>query len=411
MRRTYRFRLYPTEAQRDALEAQLRFACELYNAALEQRRDAYTRCGRSVGYHEQSAELTALRRERRELLPPDGMNFWCQQAVLRRLDHAFNAFFRRIACGEKPGYPRFRSARRFDTLIWTLKGNAGGVAITNQGRLRLQGVGAVKVKWHRSLPTHATLGEVRVTRRGDRVRARFYVSIAVELGEPEPRPATGEAVGVDLGVRVFAALSTGELIEGPRAARANAKRVRRASRKLARCERGSRRRRKAASLLARHRERETNRRRDQAHKASRSLVERFDLIAHEDLQIKNMLRSAAGTLAEPGCGVRQKAGLNREIADQGWGTFLSLLAYKAEEAGRQVVKVHPANTSRTCSRCAHVDARSRTAERFCCVACGHRENADANAAKVILGRALAQTNTTRPGRGRQAPTAPVGAVA
>jgi putative transposase len=411
VRRTYRYRLYPTRGQAEALGAQVRFACDLYNAALEQRRDAYRRCGRSVGYHEQSRELTELRRTAAELCPPEGMNFWCQQEVLRRLDLAFAAFFRRLRRGEKPGYPRFKPRARFDTLAWTMKGNAGGVQVTDHRRVRLQGIGCVKVKWHRPIPTDATLGEVRVTLKGSGRRARYYALIMVELPESAPRPATGAVVGIDLGVRWLVSLSTGEQLHGPRARKVARGAVRRAQRRVARRRRGSRRRAKAAAQLARRRERERNRRSDAAHKLSRALVDRFDLIGHEDLRIANMVRSARGTLNEPGAGVAAKRMLNREIADQGWSMLLSFLAYKAEEAGRRVVRVKPAGTSRTCAACGRVDARSRSGERFRCAGCGHADDADVNAAKVILARALAHEEMARPGRGRQAETAALAAVA
>jgi putative transposase len=410
VQRTYRYRLYPTRRQREALHAQLRFARDLYNAALEQRRDARRRCQVSLDYHVQSAQLTELRRETPELCPPDGMNFWSQQAVLRRLDRAFESFYRRCARGEKPGYPRFKGQGRLDTLTWTMKGNAGGVAIRD-GRLYLQGVGCVKVKWHRPLPTSANPGELRVTRRGSDLTARYYVSIVLELPTHGPRDRVGKRVGIDLGVRQLVSLSTGTKLTGPRAGRGAAGAVRRAQRRLARRRRGSSRRRKAAALLARQREREANRRRDAAHKVSRILVDDFDLIAHEKLPIRNMIRSARGTARKPGQSVAGKRSLNREIADQAWGILLSFLAYKAEEAGRRVVKVDPAYTSRTCAVCGAADGRSRRAERFHCIACGHVDDADVNAAKVILARALAQGGIERPGRGRQAKTAAVAAVA
>lgn len=218
-------------------------------------------------------------------------------------------------------------------------------------------------------------------------------------------------VGLDLGVRRLVSLSTGEQIDGPRAGRKASPAVRRAARRLARRKRGSKRRAKAAALLARRGEREANRRRDAAHKLSRALVERFDLVAVEALRVRYMLRSAGGTVDRPGTNVAAKSALNREIADQGWSQMLSFLAYKAEEAGRRVVKVDPANTSRTCARCGAVDAQSRRGARFCCTACGHRVDADVNAAKVILSRALAQEGIERPGRGRQAKTAALAAVA
>jgi putative transposase len=405
--RVYRFRIYPTPVQREALEAQLHGACELYNAALEHRRWMWREHGISVSCGDQSAQLRELRRE--GLLPGEA-NFWSQQAVLRQLDRAFRAFFARVVRGEKPGFPRFKSGRRFDTLTWTLKGNAGGVGIAEQSRLRLQGVGAVKVKWHRALPDDATLGEVKVTRTSD--GRRWHVCFYADLPEPEAtRRAAAGAVGIDLGVRQLVSLSTGEQLAGPHSTDRSRGEVRRASRRVARRKRGSRRRRKAAALLARHREREANSRRDVAHKLSRWLADRFSVIAVEDLRIRNMLRSARGTVEQPGERVAQKRGLNRRIADQGWGQLASMLAYKAEEAGGRLIKVEPANTSRTCARCGIADARSRRDQRFRCVACGHSDDADVNAAKVILARALAHEGISRPGRGRQAPTDALAAVA
>jgi putative transposase len=405
--RTHRYRLYPTLAQVDALNGQLASCCDLYNAALEHRRRMWREHGVSVSYADQSAELRALRAAR--LIPPDA-NFWCQQAVLRRLDRAFGAFFRRLASGEKPGHPRFKSRRRFDTLVWTLKGNAGGVAIKH-GKLALQGVGGVKVKWHRELPEGAVLGEVKVARASD--GRRWHVSISVEIPEPEQRPRhprPDAMVGIDVGVRDFAALATGERVIGPGAQKTNKASVRRAARKVARRRRGSSRRRNAVLLLARQREREANRRRDHAHKLSRRISDSYAVIAMEDLQIRNMVRSASGTVQQPGVNVAQKAGLNRAISDQGWGQFQKFTTYKAEEAGGCVIKVTPANTSRTCATCGTVDARNRHAKRFRCTSCGHRADADVNAAQVILARALVQAGINRPGWGRQTKTAALAAV-
>jgi putative transposase len=386
--RSYRYRLYPTRRQQCALDIQLRFACELWNAALEQRRDAWRRCRESVGYHTQAKELTALRRHAPELLPPEGMNCWTQQAVLRRLDDAFSAFFRRMERGEKPGYPRFKAPERFSTIAWSFAGKAGGCAVTPQGRLRIQGVGEVKVKWHRRIPPDATLRELRVTRKGSGRSVRYYACFVLDVRPRVKPPRSGEAVGIDVGVRVLAALSTGERFNGPRAGANSAPQTRRAARRVARKRRGSARRRRAAQHLARQREREALRRRDAAHKLSRKLVDRFAFIAHEDLRLMNMLRSPRGTAENPGRGVRAKAALNREIADQGWGMLFSMLAYKAEDAGGRVVRVDPAGTSQSCARCGAKDRRSRSGARFSCVHCGHQEDADVNAATVILQRAL-----------------------
>jgi putative transposase len=408
--RQYKYRLYPTRRQREALGAQLRFACDLYNAALEQRRDAWRRGRRSIGYNAQSAELTTLRRRAPELLPVGGMNCWCQQEVLRRVDRAFQAFFRRVARGETPGYPRFKTRSRFSTLVWTPAGNAGGVKITERGRLRLQGIGEVKVKWHRPFPDGATVSEVSVTRKGSGSQQRFYVGFILRLPDSARRRRAGEAVGIDVGVRTLATLSSGNRVAGLSAGERNRPEVRRAARRVARRQLGSTRRRKAVAALSRAREREANRRRDAAHKLSRALVDRYALIAREDLKVQSMVGSACGSMERPGRRVAAKRALNRRIADQAWSMFFRMLAYKAEEADGRVVKVPAAGTSRTCSSCGHEDARSRKNQVFRCVSCPHVDDADVNAAKVILARALDAERDLRPGRGRQAKTAASAAV-
>ena len=364
VRRTYRYRLYPTGNQVRALEAQLGERCDLYNAALEHRRTMWRDHGVSVTFNQQSAELKEMRAEG---LLDSTANFWSQQSVLKRLEAAFQAFFRRCKAGEAPGYPRFRARRRFDTLDFSFAGNAGGIALTDAGRLRIQGVGHIKVKMHRPIPAGARLCEARVTRRGN----RWYVAISLNGVPARPLPATGRVVGVDLGITVFAATSDGELIPGPRSNRAGAAAVRRAARKVSRRKRGSNRRRKAGVLLARQREREANRRRDHAHKTARSLVNRFDLVAVEGL---NHLGLAKGMLA-------------RDCNDQGWAGFIGHVRDKAEEAGRAVILVDPRGTSQECSSCGIV-VRKALGVRVHSCACGYIADRDVNAARNILARAL-----------------------
>lgn len=356
--RTYRYRLYPTRRQVDALNAQLDFACDLYNAALEQRRSAWRARGRSIRLADQQHDLTVLRKSL-DL----AMNYVAQEMVLQRLDVAFQAFFRRLSNGEAPGFPRFKQRRRFNTLSW--RTGQGGAAVRNN-RLRIQGVGSIKVKWHRDLPRAPK--QTRITHKN----GRWYASFAVEV-EPAPLPASNEDIGVDLGIRQFATLSTGEVIVGPRPAWTAAAPIRRAQRKVARRQRGSSRRQKAVIHLARAKEREANRRRDAAHKAARSLVGRFDLIAVEDLNPPSMVKGGRW--------------LAREISDQGWSQFLKCLEDKAESAGRRVVRVDPRNTSRRCFSCGRVDPKSRKGPLYLCTTCGHEDDADVNAAKNILDRA------------------------
>jgi putative transposase len=368
--RTYRYRIYPTRRQRLALEAQLGFACELYNAALEQRRYAW-RAGQRVGYVSQCRELTALRAAGDG---PPQMSCSAMRSSLRRLDRAYQAFFRRVKAGDMPGYPRFRSRRRYDSLTWD---SAWSI---QQRRLALQGIGHLKVKWHRELPTSAKVCTVTVRR----VVGRWYVCFALAIQVAAvPARKSMPAVGVDLGVQNFAALSTGELIQGPRAYRAALPQLRVAQRRVSRRVKGSRRRQKAGLLLARLHERIRNLRGNHAHHLSRRLVSDFGLIAVEDLKIRGLTR---GFLA-------------KDINDQGWAEFLRLLGYKAEDAGIQVVAVPPGGSSQTCSSCGTRVPKPLSERVHRCTSCGLVVDRDINAARNIL----------RLGMSRQAPTWPSGA--
>ena len=368
--RTYRFRIYPTRKQRLALEAQLGFACDLYNAALEQRRYAFG-TGQRVGYVSQCRELTALRAAGDG---PSKMSCSAMRSPLRRLERAYQAFFRRVKAGEKPGYPRFRSRRRYDSLTWD---SAWSI---QERRLALLGIGHLKVKWHRELPASAKVCTVTIRRVAGRWYACFVLALQVSA---VPARTVMRAVGVDLGVQNFAALSTGELIPGPRAYRAARRQLRVAQRRVSRRVKGSRRRQKAGLLLARLHERIRNLRGNHAHQLSRRLVSEFGLIAVEDLHIRGLTR---GFLA-------------KDINDQGWAEFLRLLGYKAEDAGIKVVAVSPDGTSQICSGCGARVPKALSERVHHCPYCGLVLDRDINAARNIL----------RLGMSRQAPTWPSGA--
>lgn len=367
LRRTYRYRLYPTASQCRALAAQLAFACELYNVALYQRRDAWRSRRRSIGLFQQFRELTDLRTAG---LGPPKMSCAAMRDPLRRLDRAFAALFRRIKSGQRPGFPRFRSIRRYDSLTWTQW-------VLRQSRLVLPGIGHIKVNWHRSLPADAKIRTVTVRRRG----RHWYVGFALDRAA-KMRPLSGQTVGLDLGISTFAALSTGERLVGPRALRANLPRLRTAQRRLARRVLGSERRRKAALVLGRLHEHLHNMRRDHAFKLANDLVERFDVIYVEDLNLKGLARSRVA----------------RDIQDQAWGSFVRILTDKAAEAGRSVIALDPQNTSQMCSACGALAAKPLRERWHRCV-CGYGADRDINAAR----------NLYRLGESRQASTWPTGA--
>jgi putative transposase len=219
---------------------------------------------------------------------------------------------------------------------------------------------------------------------------RWYVVLACDGVPAEPLPAAGAVVGVDLGVASFLTTSDDRHLPNPRCLAASADRLTRAQRALARKRSGSHRRRKARAQVAALHSKVRRQRLDHAHKVALGLVRAYDVIVHEELRIANMTRSAAGSLAQPGSNVAAKAALNRSILDAGWGVLLSVLAYKAASAGRVLIAVKPANTSRTCLQCGHCAAENRVTQAdFRCVACGFAGHADVVAANNILRAGLA----------------------
>jgi len=380
--RSYRYQLRPTVRQGGALEQARRTQCELYNAALEDRRGAWRWERRSVSYIEQCRTLTELRAVRPEVL---ACGVTVCRGTLKRLDRAFAAFYRRCRAGEKPGFPRFRPVSRFASFQWE---DTNGWRLDEPSkRLHLKGIGALKVHLHR--PVRGTPKAITVKKEG----RRWYVTIRCVEVPAEPLPATGAEVGIDLGVGVLVAPSDGLLVEGDRPLRRAGDHLARAQQALATKMRGSHRRRRAVEVVAARHRRIRNTRADSLHKLSRRLVNDYDLVVHEALVVRNMVRRATprldGADGHAPNGARAKTALNRSISDAGWGTLVAMIAYKAESAGRTVVAVDPRHTSRTCSSCGHVSAKNRRGALFECEACGHEAHADTNAAVNILraGRA------------------------
>jgi putative transposase len=390
VRRSFKFLLRPTSKQVIALTQMLRDHCSLYNGALQERRDAYRHPSTtSVNYGMQSAQLKEIR-----AFDPECQGRWSfssQQATLRRLEKAMQAFFRRVKAGQTPGYPRFRGVSWFNTVEFPKDGDGVRWDVTPHEpvtRVRFQGVGHVRVHQHR--PVAGTIKTVSVKREG----IRWFVILSCDDVPAQPQPATGRTVGIDLGIAHFLTTSDGEHVPNPRHGRAAAADLATAQRALSRCVRGSRRRKKARAKVAALHGRIRRRRGDHAHKTALTLIRRFDVIAHEMLAIANMVRSPEPKPDpdRPGVflpnGTAAKAGLNRSIHDAGWGVFLGILAYKADSAGRLLIPVDPRNTSRTCPGCGHVSADNRvTQAEFVCVACGYAANADVVGASNIAYRA------------------------
>ena len=357
----------------------------VWNLAVEQHAHWHPGRTSAPGYLEQCRQLTQARAEYPWLAVGSQM---VQQQALRDLAQAMARFF-----GGTHGRPSWRKAGRDEGFrIVALKPGEVRRLSRHVGEVRVPKAGWVRFRWSRAVPPGVK--SYRVTR--DRA-GRWHVAFAA-VPEPIPAPGNGLAVGIDRGVAVSAALSTGKLLRVSGLGGAERTRLLRLERKFARARRGSNRRTSVKRAIARLRVRETDRRKDWAEKASTDIARRFDLIRVEDLQTKNMTRSAKGTRGDPGRNVRQKAGLNREILRSGWG----LLARRLEEkAPGRVEKVNPAFTSQRCSACRHVDRKSRESQAsFQCTACGFACHADVNAAKnIAAGHAV----TARGGDGAARP--------
>jgi putative transposase len=389
MYRTYKFLLRPTCKQADALTACLEDHRQIYNAALEERREAWKRRRVSISLYDQQGQLSAIRAGDR-----DGQGRWSchsQRWTLKRLDRAFQAYFRRVKRGQKPGHPRFKGRGWFNSVTW----NHGDGAKWNAGpdgyatRVYLKSIGHVRVHQHRAV--RGRIMTVTAKREG----ARWYVFFACDDVPEQPLPATGAVVGIDLGIVSFLTTSDGVHVPNPRHLADAAGRLADAQRDLRRKRRGSKRRRETVARVASLHGKVRRSRLDHAHKIAVQIVRDHDVIVREALNVAAMTRRPKSRRASDGTyepnGAAKKSGLNKSILDAGWGVFLKILRDKAESAGRVVIEVNPHHTSQQCSKCGHVAAGNRvTQAAFHCLACGHEAHADVNAAINILRAGLAR---------------------
>ena len=372
MRRAYKFRAYPTVSQEGRAVRLLRDHCDLYNAALEERRDAWRKRNVSVGFNDQCAQLKEIRKN-----DPTGQgrhSCTAQQQTLRCLDATFRAFFRRAkAKRHRVGYPRFKPYQRFDQVRFVAGDGAKWMppGAGRWARASFQAVGHLKVRQHRPVN-----GRVKMLQLKRECR-RWYVIVVIEA-DAEPLPPSGRTAGVDVGVARFLTTSDGVVVANPRFLDSAQPRIARLQRRKERARLGSGNRRRLRRTLAREWRKVRNQRRDFHHKTARALVDTYDVLALEDLHIGGLTASARGTAEEPGRNLAQKAGLNRSILDAGWGQFASTLVAKAESAGRRVIRVKPGYTSLDCHACGSRCARPRQ-DIVICPNCGEQD-ADRNGA-------------------------------
>jgi putative transposase len=354
---SFRYRVYPNRAQSDALGAMLRDFCGLYNAALQQRIEAFQRARVSLSYGMQAQELKAVR-------AADGglarWSFTAEQQVLRRLDKGFKAFFARIKRGDKPGFPRFRASARYHAAEFRV---GDGLTIRKSDRIGIVGVpGEIKIKWHRPLASEAK--SAILTRQN----GKWFVVFHIDVDEAERRD--GDSVGIDLGLTSLVALSNEETIDRPNWTKRAKKGLRRRQRALARCKRGSKRRSKMRVRLATYNAKVARKRSDFLHKLSADLVSRFAAIGIEDLNIKGLAR---GMLA-------------KEVNDAAWAQLTAMLRYKAAKAGGALIEVDPRGTSQTCPECGTIKPKALSERRHRCE-CGCDLDRDVAAAMVVHFRA------------------------
>src|SRR5690242_2425209 len=369
-----RYRLVLTPAQETALRDHCAHARFVWNLCVEQEAEWRPGRGKMPGFAGRCRQLSEARADNPWLAAGSSI---VQQQAIRDHNQAMRNFF-----AGTHRRPTWRKGGR-DEGFRIVAVKPGDVRRLNRktAEVRIPKAGWVRFRLSRPVPEDVKSFRVTMDRAG-----RWHVAFAA-IPDPVPAPGSGEVIGVDRGVTVSAALSTGVLLNVPRLSPGRQDRLKRLHRKLARARKGSKRRAKVKLAIGRLKAREADARKDWCEKVSTDLARRFDVIRVEDLKIRNMTRSAKGTVERPGRNVRQKAGLNREIAASGWGLLVARLEQKAP--GR-VEKVNAAYTSQRCSACGHVDAKSRESQaRFACTACGFAANADVNAAiNIAAGHAV-----------------------
>jgi len=365
LRKSFKFRLQPTKKQAKLLEQTLDECRWLYNLLLEQRILAYEELGESLTKYQQLMFLPGLKLERPSLCL---VHSQVLQDVVSRLDKSFQGFFRRCKAGEKPGFPRFRGYHRYSSFCFP---QSGFSIVGNE--LKLAKVGSIRIKQHRAIE-----GSIKTCTLTRDASGNWYVCLSCEI-EAKALPQNDKSVGIDVGLESFATLSTGGIISNPRFFKKEEKALAKAQRRASNEEKGTKEYKKRKKVVAKVHQRIRNKRSDFCHKESRCLINEYQYICIEDLDIKNMV---------------QESYLAKSIMDASWNQFCRFLSYKAEEAGRKVGCVNPAYTTQTCSRCGHLEAKELSERKHECVKCGYTAHRDFNAAQNILALGLESLGVT-----------------
>ncbi len=356
----FQYRLFPNKKQAQKLNETFEECRWLYNHLLEKRKETYEQTGNGLSCYQQQSTYPILKEERPSL---SNVHSQVLQNVAVRIDLAFKAFFRRCKAGENPGYPRFKGYGRYDSFTFP----QSGFSITHDHRVVLSKIGTVKMVYHRPVKGQMKTCTVHRSSTG-----KWYVSFSVEC-EPERLPEALSHVGIDVGLKTFATLSTGEEIANPRFFRKEEKALAKVQRKHSKLAKGTPERKKHRKVVARVHERIAFRRDNFTHQESRQIVDRFGVICMEDLHVNRMLHTHC---------------LAKSIADASWTGFFERLFSKAEEAGRTAVKVNPAYTSQDCSTCHHRQKMPLSERIYHCPCCLLSIDRDLNAALNIRGLGL-----------------------
>lgn len=357
MLKAYKYRIYPCKEQQNKIDRTIETCRYLYNDLLSERKFMYEYDQTNITYRWQQDSLPYRKKINSYLME---VHSQVLQDVARRVDKAFKNFFRRVKEGEVPGYPRFKVKGQYNSITYPQRGYK-----VEGNKLKLSCIDNIKIKLHR--PIEGTIKTCTITRKN----GKYYACFACEL-KADTMPQTGKAAGIDMGVIDFCITSDGQFYPSPKTYRKVEKRLKKAQRKVSRRKKGSNRRKKAIKELAQLHEKVGNQRKDIAHKIANDLLKKYDVISHEKLQVKNMVRNNY---------------LAKSIADAGWGMFFSILAYKAESAGKTIIEVDPKNTSQMCCICGNIVPKKLSERWHNCPYCGHSDHRDVNAAKNILQRA------------------------
>ena len=373
MKTAYKFRMYPTRQQARQLDQTLDTCRRLYNLALADRKAAYEVEGISRSYEDQAALLTVQRKNGNFT----GIYAHCLQDVLRRLDKAFKAFFRRVKAGEKPGYPRFKGVGWYKSF--TYPDSETGYKLEGS-KLTLSKIGAIRIFKHREVEGKTKTGTIKKDHLG-----RWFAVLVTEI-EDVPAIEAKTAIGVDVGLKSLITTSTGEAIEYPRYYVQAEKKLAATQRSLSRKKKGSANRRKAKVKVAKISNRIQNLRDEFLHQVSRKLVDSADIIVFENLNINGMLKNHH---------------LAKHIQDHAWGKLIQFTKSKAAKAGKVVELVDARYTSQKCSQCGIMVPKTLAERTHACPNCGLEIDRDLNASLNIRtlglrGRAYRDTAYNQP---------------